>query len=93
MSTGVDDDVAEKSPLVLSRDTLMPIGVVVSLLVGAWWIGARMSDVQHEVALLRRDLSQIQTTAADSITRREWRAWVMLFRSENPTLKVPELPG
>ncbi len=77
----------------IDRETLMPLGVVISLLAGAWWIGVRMSDVQHEVALLRRDLSQMQTISADALTRREWRAWVALLRAQNPALTIPELPG
>lgn len=49
----------------------MPLGVVVSLLAGAWWIGSTMSGVQHEVALLRRDLNQVVAVAA---TRTELEA-------------------
>lgn len=42
------------------------------LLVGAFWIRGALADVQHEVSLLRRDLSQIQATGANSIACREW---------------------
>lgn len=77
----------------LDRETLMPMGVVVSLLMGAWGIGSRMADVSHEVAMLRRDLSQMQRDSTESMTRREWRAWVIVLRAQNPTLTIPDLPG
>lgn len=77
----------------IDRDTLMPLGVVVSLLAGAWWIGTRMSDVQHEVSLLRRDLAQMQASSSEALTKRELRAWVELLRARNPAIAVPELPG
>ena len=84
---------SQSGKLRLDRETLVPLGLVCSLLVGAWWIGARMSDVQHEVALLRRDLNQMQTMTGESITRRDRRACLQLLKAQNPVLVVPELPG
>lgn len=82
-----------KPPVVLSRETLMPISVVASLLIGAFWIRGAMADVQHEVSLLRRDLSQMQVQDADRISKRELRAWILLLRAQNPTIQIPEPPG
>lgn len=90
MGTG-SDDLSRPKGLVLSRETLMPLGVVVSLLAGAIYIGGTMAGVQHEIAMLRKDLVSLQTELRLTIHEREFRAWVELLRALNPSLAVPDV--
>jgi len=72
---------------IFSKDTLMPVGVVVAMLVctisSTYVITSRLFDIEHRIALLERR----QIT---SWTLPEQQVWELRLRLANPQLQVPD---
>lgn len=84
---------------VISRETLVPIGVAISCIVpialGAMWIRDGMKDSEIAIKSLRDEMSS-RFNVLESRTGDGWRVsdmerWVLRLERDNPTLKVPDV--
>lgn len=91
-------DTSDKPP-VLSRETLVPIGVAVACLLpiagGAIWIRESMKDNQNAIESLAKDMNA-RFNALESKTGNGWNVadmelWVLRFQRDNPAIKVPDV--
>ena len=84
---------------VLNRDTLIPIGVAIAIVipigVGISWLRDGQRDNSYAIEKLRNDM----TTRFDTLelqNRERWtlwqmRLWAAQLQRDNPTMKVPEV--
>ena len=89
------------SDVKLSPDkTWIPIGVAIggiaSLVVGAVWVSSSFQDLSYSNRDLASSVKRVETTLdrllADGVSVRQAQQWIELFRLQNPTTKVPDLP-
>lgn len=85
----------------LSPDkTWIPIGValggIASLCIGAVWVSTSFQDLSYSNKDLASSVKRVESTLdkllADGVSDRQAQTWIELFRVQNPTLKVPDLP-
>lgn len=88
--------------LIISRDTLIPLGtavaVVVGLITGAWWLAGLKGDIERsnnalrdEIRDLRYRIERSEQTMLDRWTATHQRLWASEMQRRNPTLTVPEV--
>lgn len=89
----------DPKPAILSRETLMPIGLVVACVVpvaiGAMWMRDGMRENQNAIASLRVEMNN-RFNALEAKTSDNWRMsdmerWALRFERDNPTVKVPDV--
>lgn len=80
--------------VVFSRDTLIPVGFGIAIVVGSVMADRRLSSLENSVESLRHDLSIVHTvTDAESLLRvRTFALWCDLFSAKNPSLTIPPIP-
>lgn len=82
---GEDGDMSEAE---LNEKTKVPLGIAVivagAFIGGALWINSNLQAIKHELSDIRREMAERQT-------RESMEIWIIRFRAENPTIKVPEL--
>ena len=83
---------------VLSDRTLIPIGIVVSIMsvfmLGTWWLKGQLTDTTYELKSIKSRLDSIENRVEgnidDRFRARDFDAWVKLLQLSNKTLDVPE---
>ena len=68
----------------LSKETLMPLGMVIALCGGVVWISTQLSGINYKLDALEEKLE-------DNWTRRDMENWGLKLKLENPTIAIPEL--
>ena len=68
----------------LSKETLMPLGMVVALCGGVVWISTQLSGINYKLDMLEEKLE-------DNWTRRDMENWGLKLKLENPDLVIPKL--
>lgn len=68
-----------------SNETLMPMGLVVTIIFGIVWITNGISDINYK-------LQTIETKLADQWTKRDMENWSLKLKLRNSTIDVPEVP-
>ena len=68
----------------LSKETLMPLGMVVALCGGVVWISTQLSGINYKLDMLEEKLE-------DNWTRRDMENWGLKLKLENPDLGIPKL--
>tara|TARA_R110002153_G_C13281401_1_gene494110 strand:+ start:1010 stop:1249 length:240 start_codon:yes stop_codon:yes gene_type:complete len=68
----------------LSKDTLMPLGMVIALCGGVVWISTQLSGINYKLDALEEKLE-------DNWTRRDMENWGLKLKLENPEILIPEL--
>ena len=69
---------------VLSKETLMPLGMVIALCGGVVWISSQLTNINYKLDMLEEKLE-------DNWTRRDMENWGLKLKMENPTIVIPEL--
>jgi len=69
---------------VLSKDTLMPLGMVIALCGGVVWISTQLTNINYKLDMLEEKMD-------DNWTRRDMENWGLKLRMENPTITIPQL--
>jgi len=69
---------------VLSKETLMPLGMVIALCGGVVWISSQLTNINYKLDMLEEKLE-------DNWTRRDMENWGLKLKMENPTINIPEL--
>ena len=69
---------------VLSKETLMPLGMVIALCGGVVWISTQLTNINYKLDMLEEKLE-------DNWTRRDMENWGLKLRMENPDIVIPKL--
>lgn len=90
------DDERSSSIGRISRDTLIPIGVVAtvvaSVVVGSMWLSGRLLQIDYGLDVIRTDVRRLVETQEDVVRRGEFAAWLEILRARNPDRTYPDLP-
>ena len=68
----------------LSKETLMPLGMVIALCGGVVWISTQLSGINYKLDMLEEKLE-------DNWTRRDMENWGLKLKLENPEIQIPKL--
>jgi hypothetical protein len=73
----------EKKSLI-SKDTLMPLGLVVSLCAGVVWISSQLNNINYK-------LDSLESNLEDQWTKRDMENWGLKLKLENPDIQIPQI--
>ena len=68
----------------ITKDTLMPLGMVIALCGGVVWISTQLTNINYKLDMLEEKLE-------DNWTRRDMENWGLKLRMENPDIILPLL--
>ncbi len=68
----------------LSKETLMPLGMVIALCGGVVWISTQLTSINYKLDILEEKMD-------DNWTRRDMENWGLKLKMENPELEIPKL--
>jgi hypothetical protein len=68
----------------LSKETLMPLGMVIALCGGVVWISTQLTSINYKLDILEEKMD-------DNWTRRDMENWGLKLKMENPELAIPKL--
>jgi len=71
---------------VLTKETLMPLGMVIALCGGVVWISTQLTNINYKLDMLEEKLE-------DQWTRRDMENWGLKLKLENPSIIVPHVEG
>jgi len=69
--------------LTLSKETLMPLGMVIVLCGGVVWISTQLSGINYKLDMLESSLE-------DQWTKRDMENWGLKLKLENPDIIIPD---
>ena len=75
---------AQDKKYTLSKETLMPLGMVIALCGGVVWISNQLSLIHNKLDLLESSLEE-------QWTRRDMENWGLKLKLENPNIEIPDL--
>ena len=67
---------------VLTKETLMPHGMVIALCGGVVWISTQLTNINYKLDMLEESLE-------DQWTKRDMENWGLKLKLENPDIEVP----
>jgi len=70
--------------MTISKETLMPLGMVVALCGGVVWISSQLSGINYKLDMLESSLE-------DQWTQRDMENWGLKLKLENPEITIPVL--
>ena len=68
----------------ITKDTLMPLGMVLALCGGVVWISTQLTNINYKLDLLEGKLE-------DQWTRRDMENWGLKLKMGNPEIQIPNL--
>lgn len=68
----------------LSKETLMPLGMVIALCGGVVWISTQLNNINYKLDMLEEKLE-------DQWTKRDMENWGLRLKLKNPDIQVPEV--
>ena len=68
----------------ISKETLMPLGMVIALCGGVVWISTQLTSINYKLDILEEKMD-------DNWTRRDMENWGLKLKMENPEITIPEL--
>lgn len=85
----------DKRPLVLSRETLLPLGAVLALvgtlLWAVWSAASGLARIERSIeARPTRDEVRDMLKERNGWSTEDMRLWIRLFRAQEPALKIPD---
>ena len=78
----MSEEISKKT--VLGRETLMPLGMVLTICTGLMWINTKLVNIQFQLQILEDKLE-------DQWTKRDMENWGLKLKLENPDIKIPTL--
>ena len=72
----------EKKTLI-TKDTLMPLGLVILICGGVVWISTQLTSINHKLDMLEAKLE-------DQWTRRDMENWGLKLKLQNPNIIIPD---
>lgn len=81
----------------LSENTYIRLGVVVGLVVFAFWVGSDQTEKTKALEQTQQDVQDIKelllSLTGEYLPREQAEHWIKEFRKQNEQLSVPSLPG
>jgi hypothetical protein len=77
---------SENKNLRLSKETLMPLGMVITICAAVVWISSQLTTINHK-------LDMIESSMQDQWTRRDMENWGLRLKMSNPEIIIPGLPS
>ena len=74
----------EPKKMTLSKDTLIPLGMVIALCGGVVWISTQLNGINHKLDMLEEKLE-------DQWTKRDMENWGLKLKMQNPEINIPDL--
>ena len=74
----------ETKKMMLSKETLMPLGMVIALCGGVVWISTQLTNINHKLDALEEKLE-------DQWTYRDMENWGLKLKLQNPDITIPTL--
>ena len=68
----------------ITKDTLMPLGMVIALCGGVIWISTQLSGINYKLDMLEGKLE-------DQWTKRDMENWGLKLQMGNPEIIIPKL--
>ncbi len=68
----------------LSKETLMPLGMVIMLCGGVVWISNQLSLIHNKLELLEASLEK-------QWTKRDMENWGLKLKLQNPAIEIPDI--
>ena len=68
----------------ITKDTLMPLGMVIALCGGVVWISTQLNGINYKLDMLEGKLE-------DQWTRRDMENWGLKLKMGNPDITIPTL--
>ena len=68
----------------ISKETLMPLGMVIMLCGGVVWISNQLSSIHNKLELLESSLEE-------QWTRRDMENWGLKLKLKNPEIDIPSV--
>ena len=68
----------------LSKETLMPLGMVIALCGGVVWISTQLTSINYKLDILEEKMD-------DNWTRRDMENWGLKLKMENPEITIPSV--
>jgi len=69
---------------ILTKETLMPLGMVIALCGGVVWISTQLTNINYKLDALEEKLE-------DQWTKRDMDNWGLRLKLENPDITLPDL--
>ena len=66
----------------LSKETLMPLGMVIALCGGVVWISTQLTNINYKLDMLEESLE-------DQWTKRDMENWGLKLKLQNPSINIP----
>jgi len=68
----------------ITKDTLMPLGMVLALCGGVVWISTQLTNINYKLDMLEGKLE-------DQWTKRDMENWGLKLKMGNPDITIPSL--
>tara|TARA_R110002051_G_C8736129_1_gene498458 strand:- start:2340 stop:2585 length:246 start_codon:yes stop_codon:yes gene_type:complete len=68
--------------LTISKETLMPLGMVITLCAGVVWISSQLNNINYKLDMLESKLE-------DQWTVHDMENWGLRFKMANPEIHIP----
>ena len=75
--------VQEKKPLI-TKDTLMPLGMVIALCGGVVWISTQLTNINYK-------LDSLEGKLEEQWTKRDMENWGLKLKMGNPDIIIPDI--
>ena len=72
----------EEKKNIISKETLMPVGLVMVLCGGVVWISNQLSSIHNK-------LEKLEESLEEQWTKRDMENWGLKLKLENPEIKIP----
>lgn len=72
----------QEKRMTISKETLMPLGMVIALCGGVVWISSQLTNINYKLDTLEEKLE-------DNWTRRDMENWGLKLKLENPDVIIP----
>ena len=83
---------------ILTKDSLVPLGLVGALLAAALWFSSQFQTMQFSLATMKAELSSMKATLS-IVSENQWtedkmKLWIELMKASNQgkDIIVPEIP-
>jgi hypothetical protein len=70
--------------MTISKETLMPLGMVIAICGGVVWISTQLTSINYKLDMLEDKLE-------DQWTSRDMENWSLRLKMENPEIQIPTL--
>ena len=72
----------QEKRMTITKETLMPLGMVILLCGGVVWISSQLSLIHNKLELLESSLEE-------QWTKRDMENWGLKLKLENPDIEIP----